>query len=240
MKSCLTNLIYGDGNIFPGRDPAFDPVARADARDWPAQAHTMIGTRRLDNLQACVEDVLAGGVPGDLIETGVWRGGATIFMRALLEAYEDPDRKVWVADSFQGLPLPDPSRYPLDRGTEIFASYKELAIPLEKVKDNFARYGLLDERVRFLPGWFRDTLPVAPIERLAVLRLDGDMYESTMEALVHLYPKLSVGGYCIIDDYELPTCRCAVADYRKRQGISEPITTVDWAAVYWKKTASKP
>ena len=237
MKRCLANLIYGDANIFPGARPEFDPARRADARDWPAQAHTMIGLKRLDNLQQCVEDVIARGVPGDLIETGVWRGGATIFMRALLEAYEEPERRVWVADSFQGLPLPDAVRYPLDRGTEVLHGYRELAVPEDEVRANFARYGLLDERVQFLAGWFRDTLPTAPIERLAVLRLDGDMYESTMDALVSLYPKLAAGGYCIVDDYgDLPTCRCAVDDYRARRGIRDPIQVIDWAAVYWQKS----
>jgi O-methyltransferase len=87
---------------------------------------------------------------------------------------------------------------------------RELAVSLEQVKANFDRYGLLDDQVRFLKGWFRDTLPVAPIERLAVLRLDGDMYESPMDTLVNLYPKLSEGGYVIVDDYgAIPACRQA-------------------------------
>ena len=75
----------------------------------------MIGLRRLENLQFCVEDAIAAGVPGDLIETGVWRGGATIFMRAILQAHQITDRNVWVADSFQGLPVPDAEKYPADK-----------------------------------------------------------------------------------------------------------------------------
>ena len=76
-----------------------------------------------------------------------------------------------------------------------------LAVPEEEVKANFRRYGLLDDQVRFLPGWFKDTLQDAPIDRIAVLRLDGDLYESTIQALDALYPRVSPGGFCIIDDY---------------------------------------
>jgi O-methyltransferase len=137
--------------------------------------------------------VLRAEIPGDLTETGVWRAGATIFMRAILAAHDVRDRQVWAVDSFEGVPPPEPARYPADRGDSLFA-YKELAVSLETVRANFAKYGLLDEQVRFVKGWFRETLPNIPIARLAVLRLDGDLYESTLDALRYLYPKMSVGG----------------------------------------------
>jgi len=211
-----------------------DPELRRTGRDWPADAESMIGQKRMENLQSCVTDVLRRGVPGDLIETGVWRGGSVIFMRAVLAAYGDPDRRVWVADSFAGLPPPDP-RYAADDG-DVFHGYDVLAVSLDEVKANFVRYGLLDERVRFLKGWFKDTLPVAPIERLAVARLDGDMYESTMDALRPLYPRLSVGGYLIVDDYgTVPGCRQAVDEYRAEHGITEPIVDIDGWGVYWRR-----
>uniref|UniRef100_A0A832MLP4 Macrocin O-methyltransferase n=1 Tax=Eiseniibacteriota bacterium TaxID=2212470 RepID=A0A832MLP4_UNCEI len=211
----------------------FDPALREEGRDWPQDAETMIGMKRLNQLQEAIEDVLARGVPGDLVETGVWRGGSIIFMRAVLRAHGDMTRTVWAADSFQGLPRPDAERYPADRGDKLW-SYDQLAVSLEEVRANVARYGLLDERVRFLKGWFKDTLPGAPIERLAVLRLDGDLYESTMDALDALYPRLSPGGYCIVDDYGvIPACRQAVEDYRARHGVTEPIRTIDWSGVYW-------
>jgi O-methyltransferase len=213
-----------------------DPQERAEGRDWPADAETMIGLARLDNIQRCVETVLRDSVPGDLIEAGVWRGGATILMRATLAAYGDQNRDVWVADSFAGVPPPDERRAPLDKGDPTWA-FSELAVPLETVKENFARYGLLDERVRFLAGWFKDTLPHAPIERLAVLRLDADLYESTMTALEALYPKLSPGGFVIVDDYNtLATCRAAVDDYRARLAIDDPILKVDWNGAYWRRS----
>jgi len=215
----------------------FDAQVREEGKDWPAQAETMVGLRRLDNLQHCITEVLRHGVAGDLIETGVWRGGATILMRAVLKAYGDTNRIVWVADSFQGLPKPDPQRYPKDAGDRHW-EVRELAIPLEEVKANFARYGLLDDQVRFLAGWFRDTLPNAPIERLAVLRIDGDMYESVTDALDSLYSRLSVGGYVIVDDYAdpaVPGCKQAVDDFRSKHGIREEFRKIDWSGVFWQR-----
>lgn len=212
-----------------------DPVeVREFGQDWPAEAETMIGTRRLDNLHFCVCDVLRRGVPGDLIETGVWRGGATIFMRGALKAYDDATRVVWAADSFEGFPKPN-EKFAADRGADYWKDSHWLAVSLEEVQENFRRYSLLDERVRFLKGWFKDTLPNAGIERLAVMRLDGDMYESTMDALVPLYPRLSSGGYCIIDDYALPECRAAVDDFRRRENITEELQKIDWSGVFWQR-----
>jgi hypothetical protein len=208
---------------------------RVEGRDWPANAHTMIGIHRLDNLHFCVEDVIARKVPGDLMETGVWRGGAAILMRAILKVNGVTDRRVWCADSFEGLPPPDPAKYPMDEKLT-FSQFKELAVSLEEVQTNFRRYNLLDDQVRFLKGWFRDTLPGAPVERLAVLRMDGDLYESTMDALTALYPKVSRGGYVIVDDYgDVPACQQAVHDYWQRNGIQEEILRIDQAGVFWMK-----
>ena len=195
----------------------------------------MIGLRRLENLQFCVTDVLRRDVPGDLIETGAWRGGATIFMRAILKAHGDVERRVWVADSFQGLPKPDAHTYPADAG-DPHHTYAALAVSEQQVRANFARYDMLDEQVRFLPGWFRDTLPAAPISRLSVLRIDGDMYESTMVALSALYPRLSIGGYVIIDDYgAVRGCHDAVEDFRSRHGVEEVLQRIDWGGVFWQR-----
>lgn len=213
-----------------------DREASAQGMGWTATGDTMVGMARLDELEACVAELIADDVPGDFIETGVWRGGASIFMRALLDVHGDTQRNVWLADSFAGLPKPDAERYPADEGDRLWEYSDDLAVSLDQVRENFARHGLLDDRVRFLPGWFRDTLPEAPVERLAILRLDGDLYESTMVALESLYDRLSVGGYVIVDDYALPTCTQAVTDFRRRRGISDPIEQVDWTGVHWRKT----
>jgi O-methyltransferase len=234
LKQVLTRLILPDGSFSEGKRGEFDRGAREIGKDWPAEAETMIGLKRLDNLEFCVADVLRRRVPGDLIETGVWRGGAAIFMRAVLEAYGDRERAVWAADSFQGLPKPDPGR--ASDVEDALWRHPELAVSLEDVKANFARYGFVDDRVRFLAGWFQDTLPTAPIERLAVLRLDGDMYDSTMVALEALYPKVSPGGYVIVDDYgAVAGCRQATDEYRSRNGIGDELHEVDWTCMFWRR-----
>jgi Macrocin-O-methyltransferase (TylF) len=239
LKRCLTRTLFPDGSITPGFAPALDDFTeskRLEGRDWPLEAETMIGVKRLQNIQDCVEDVLARGIPGDLVEAGVWRGGAAIFMRAILAARGETSRRVWLADSFEGLPQPDPENFPLDAGDRHWELTPYLGIPLDIVRGNFERYGLLDEQVAFLPGWFRDTLPGAPMESIAVLRIDADMYESTLEALTYLYPKLSPGGYAIIDDYGcLPNCKAAVDDYRRMRAIEADIQWIDWSGICWRK-----
>jgi hypothetical protein len=232
MKRCLLNTIYEDQNV----NPNYNEQARENGRDWPLLAHTMVGMKRLDNIQYCVKRVLENNIPGDLIETGVWRGGATIFMRAILKAYGDQNRRVWVVDSFAGLPPPNPEKYPADKGFDL-SHVTVLAVSLENVQSNFAKYGLLDSQVVFLKGLFSQTLPTAPIESIAVLRLDGDLYESTMDALENLYPKVSIGGYIIIDDYgAIVPCKQAVHDFRNAHNITDPLVSIDWTGVFWQKT----
>lgn len=221
-------------DIVAYRKRPFEAWIREEGRDWPTRAETMIGLRRLDNLQECIETVVAEEVPGDLLEAGIWRGGAGILMRAVLDVVGDTERTVWLADSFQGLPKPRPE-HPADADDEHWTQ-PFLAVSVDEVKRNFTRYDMLDGRVRFLEGWFADTLPKAPIERLAVLRVDGDMYGSTMDVLDALYAKLSVGGFVIIDDYgEIAQCRAAVEDFRAKHGISEPIERIDGTGVFWRR-----
>jgi O-methyltransferase len=136
--------------------------------------------------------------------------------------------------------MPVPSR-PEDEGWDFsVAKAPILAVSLEEVQENFRRYNLLDDNVKFLKGWFRDTLHIAPIRELALLRLDGDLYESTMDALNALYNKVSPGGYIIIDDfYDFEPCRRAVLEFREQHGIREPIEGVDWSGAFWRKSDKK-
>lgn len=209
---------------------------RLEGDFWPMRAHTMIGPKRLDNIQFCVERVIEDGVPGDLIETGVWRGGSCIFMRSILKAYGETARTVWVADSFAGLPPPNASVYKADAGSTFHTHGEFLAVSRQTVEENFRRYNLLDTQVRFLEGWFKDTLPEAPIDRLAVLRLDGDMYESTIQVLEALYHKVSHGGFVIVDDYHLRPCKQAVTDFRSSMRISDPIIDIDGKGAFWRRS----
>ena len=194
----------------------------------------MIGTKRLNNIQFCIESVVKNNVPGDFIETGVWRGGSCIFAKSLFNIL-DKTRTVWVADSFEGLPKPNTELYPDDAGDDLF-SLEQLRISKEQVQENFERFNLLDDKVKFLKGWFKDTIPNAPIDKLAIVRLDGDMYESTMDGLVHLYHKLSSGGFLIIDDYgTIPACKKAVHDFREKHTITEEIINIDGSGYFWQK-----
>ncbi|NEE14156.1 macrocin O-methyltransferase [Streptomyces sp. SID7499] len=245
LKRCLTR--YDGHQIFLGppltKPRTMEQIERG--RFAHQDADTMVGWPRLDNVRHCVETVLREQVPGDLLEAGVWRGGCCVYMRGILKARAVDDRTVWVADSFAGFPEPDIDRYPDDSvydspvAREILDGFGyPIAISLDEVKSRFRSYGLLDSQVRFLAGYFADTLPQAPVERLAVLRLDGDMYQSTLESLEHLYPKLSAGGYCIIDDYSLEGCRKAVEHFREAHGIGEPIEKIDWTGVFWRRTSA--
>jgi O-methyltransferase len=230
----LKNLLWRRGVITMFGSPA-DVANRDEGRDWPVFAHTMMGCRRLSHLRSCVEQVLAEGIPGDLIEAGVWRGGAGILMRGVLRARGVADRGVWVADSFAGLPPPEISGHPADAGAD-WHEWSRLAVTRSEVEENYRRYGLLDDRVHFLQGWFSETLPTVSDRRWAIIRLDGDMYGSTLDSLANLYPGLSTGGYVIVDDYfALAPCREAVDDYRAEHGIVEPIQRIDWTGAYWRK-----
>ena len=255
VKRCVLNIPYVDAELNPiqpfgkfrkvvlqlsllanvqlAHRSRGDYLRRMAGNDYSDIAHSMLSMDRLDNLQYCIETVLHEGVPGDLVETGVMRGGAIILMQAVLRCNDVVDRGVWAADSFAGLPAPDLESYPEDEGAS-WHLRPLTEVSVDHVRRNLDRYGLLNDNVRFVVGWFRDTLPTAPIEQIAVLRLDGDLYESTMEALVPLYPKVVDGGFVIIDDYNLPACRKAVEDYRSQHGIHDQIVPIDDAGVYWR------
>ncbi|MBV6633838.1 MAG: TylF/MycF family methyltransferase [Alphaproteobacteria bacterium] len=234
----VANTIYRDRPQVDNPDVQFDMTARANGVDWPSVAHTMIGIKRLNSLRALCEQAIQENIPGNFMETGVWRGGACILMRGILAAYGDTERKVIVADSFEGLPAPNAEQFPHDAGGT-YHEFDELKISMKTVASNFARYGLLDDQVVFLPGWFSDTLPKMRDQQFAVLRLDGDMYESTIVALDNLYDGLSPGGFIIIDDYgNIPECKKATDDFRATHGIDAELHQADWTGVWWRKPLS--
>jgi hypothetical protein len=243
LKRSLTHTIFAtepdiDDDEFRFTMDRVDHYVNTDAV-------SMIPLGRFDNLRFCIECILRDGVPGDLVEAGVWRGGAAIFMRGVLKAHGVVDRVVWAADSFEGLPEPDPELFPLEAqaqsGPVIQKAYHNLAVGLDEVKRNFAAYGLLDDQVKFLKGWFKDTLPGAPIAALSLIRLDGDFYESTRDGLNALYDRLSVGGFVILDDYGEDTwtyCRRAVDEFRAERHIQDPLIAVDSKCSYWRRSAA--
>lgn len=234
MRDSLIGRLNQDAPLPASKVDGYREDYREQGWDWPSHAPSMIGAKRMENVRRECERVIREGVPGDFMETGVWRGGACMMMRAVLKAYQVTDRRVIAADSFAGLPAPTVG-VAADEGSD-FHTYQEFAVPLQEVKSAFARYGLLDSQVVFLEGLFRDTLPTAPVETLALLRLDGDMYESTMDGLVNLYDKVSNGGTLIADDYFLfEAHRQAVDEFRSARGITDPIIRIDHFGGYWIK-----
>lgn len=225
-------MLGGDGNVPEGDYETYNASMREIGWDYPSRAYTMVGLKRLANFRALIERALDEDIPGDIIETGVWRGGAAILARAVLAAHGAAGRRVICADSFEGLPPPS---VPQDAGDSLHEMV-ELKVSLEEVQANFSRFDLLDDQVVFLKGWFRDTMPTAPVDRLAVMRLDGDMYESTIDPLRHLYDKLSPGGFVIVDDYGLlPPCKAAVDDFLAERRLSPSIEPIDGQGVWFRK-----
>lgn len=235
----LDGTIYEDPGLPANGDGKFNANLREHGWDWPSVAFTMVGTKRLANVRTVLESVIGERVPGDFVETGVWRGGACIMARAVLMAYGVTDRRVIVCDSFEGLPPPNAEAYPADQGSD-FHNYSDLSVSLDQVKANFAKYDLLDDQVVFLKGWFRDTMPKIPSEQIAVLRLDGDMYESTIDPLRYNYDKIPTGGFVVVDDYHVvPSAKAAVHDFLSERGISVDLCEIDGVGVYFRKNEAE-
>lgn len=204
---------------------------RLDGLDWPERAHTMIGIKRLNNLHNCLDIIRKNKIIGDIVETGVWRGGASIFAKIYCDLYEI-NKKVFVVDSFEGLPPPE---HPEDNNDKHY-TIDFLKVSLNEVKNNFSLYNCLDNNVKFLKGWFADTLPNNPeIEKIAILRMDGDMYKSTMDVFDSCYDKVVSGGQIIVDDYCLPTCKKAVEEFRQQNKLTNPFTIIDSCGIFWEK-----
>jgi O-methyltransferase len=213
----------------------FDADLREQGLDWPLFCFTMTGMLRLNSLQSCIESVLARNVPGDFVETGVWRGGSAIFAKAVFRSHGANDRVVWCCDSFEGMPVPSAKDLSIDNNTD-FSDRDYLVASEATVRRNFSKFGL-SENVRFVKGWFCDTLPSAPIKQIAILRIDGDLYDSTRDVLYNLYHKVSPGGYVIVDDYKSwKGCRKAVDEFRMKNGILDEIVDIDPHAIFWRRS----
>lgn len=185
---------------------------------------TLLDWNSLENIHEVIKKTVENNIDGHFVETGVWKGGACILAKSIYNEL-DPSRKVYCADSFEGLPKPS-SEFPQDSGDTHYLD-PMLSVSLEEVKSNFEKFNLLDEKVIFIKGWFKDTMPNFPDDKISILRLDGDMYESTIQVLNALYDKLSIGGYCIIDDYHHKGCELAIRDFRDKKNITSPIIKVD-------------
>lgn len=177
-------------------------------------------------------------MPGDVLEAGAWKGGASIFIKGVLKTLgADRQRKVLLADSFQGFPAAADGHD--SDGWKQQNSGFTVRGGAAAVQKTFQRYGLLDSNVVFIQGFFNETLPMAAREghlaRLALLRLDCDMYQSTMDVLEATYHRLSPGGIVVHNNWQYTAARAAAVDFRRRLGIetSHPVHLIDMGSAFW-------
>ena len=162
-------------------------------------------------------------VPGDYVELGTNAGGTAVLMLATLRDFDKKNRLFFAADSFQGLPTPT-SEDAINISAHRHWRKGQHRTSLTSFNNNMKRNGMYlggtHERLRILEGWFHETLPTAGIKDISFLRLDGDLYASTMDGLVMLYHKVVPGGLVYVDDYMAPGCRRAVHEFREKHGIT--------------------
>jgi cephalosporin hydroxylase len=186
-------------------------------------AYAGLGRFRLNHLESCLEEIREREVPGDFVECGTGRGGAAIFMCGFAQAHELPGRRVWVADRFDGT------------GSSATNGSIRLASDFNTVREGFARFGLLDDRVTFLQGPAAETMAEASIGEIALLRVASEDPGEVGAVLRELYERVSPGGFVIVDGYGTPECEVAVDEFRSARGLVEPLQRVDWSAAAWRK-----
>lgn len=209
--------------------------------------NTMTSHRRSSKLWDFSKMICNSNVPGDFVECGVWKGGSAGLMGLAMAKYDaHKKRKLHLFDSFEGLPEPseedgvDAAIYSGGVSSGKLSSVHQCEAGLDEVQTFlFGKIGLPKSSIIFHQGWFQDTLPKLKEEpkEIALLRLDGDWYESTKVCFDHLYSRLSKGGIVLLDDYNCwEGCKKATDEYREANNIKDPIVTIDNEAVYWIKS----
>jgi len=212
---------------------------------------TMAGIARMASMRRMIEDVVLHGLNGSYAETGVWRGGMTIFVTAAMQLHGLSSRPVYLCDSFQGLPLPRQGSMRAGSDAIFHTQNKMLSVGVQKVLQNFERYGINSSQVVPVEGYFVDSMPklrsslMSRGEKLAILRMDGDMYDSTVDVLYNLYDLVEVGGLVVIDDFGWSPnvmfgARDAILDFRSLHGIegdaSHAVRNIDNTGAWFRKT----
>lgn len=215
------------------------------ARIERVQQYSMIGPERLVANMDAVAYIVRRGIPGSLVECGVWRGGSVLAMILTLQDLGVTDRDVYLFDTFEG--MTEPSAYETSRFNEPAMETWETAkaegrVPWEQtfgpgtfsaegVRDLMIETGYPTDRIHFVIGRVEETVPDQAPAQIALLRLDTDWYDSTLHELTHLYPRLSGGGVLIIDDYgHWDGCRKAVDEYFAQVAPDVLLTRVDYSA----------
>ncbi len=188
--------------------------------------YTEMGRTRLEALERCLDTARRNGAAGQLVDCGTGRGGAAIFMRGYLDAHDLGDRDVWVADTFRV-------------SEHEAAGLLDLSADLNIVRDGFRRFDLLDDRVHFLQGPYRETLPRAPVDEVALLRVGGGLGAASRDVLDALYGKVAAGGVVVVDEYADERCQRAVDDFRATHGLGQHVERIDWSGIWWQKQAGE-
>jgi hypothetical protein len=221
----------------PSIPPDIDTEAAATiARVRP---YTMTSPERLFSLIQAVRHVCAAKIPGDVVECGVWRGGSMMAVARTLVECGERTRPLHLFDTFEGMSSPGEKDVDIDgqeAGALLRSQRKEdpdsvwCYAPLEEVRARLADTGYDMSHVRFIKGKVEDTIPAHAPERITILRLDTDWYESTRHELEHLYPRLSPGGVLIVDDYgHWSGCRQAVDEYFAARNLKVLLNRIDYS-----------
>lgn len=199
---------------------------------------TMTSPERLYALMNAVRYVVTHNIPGQIVECGVWRGGSMMAVARTLLGLGCADRDLYLFDTYEGMTKPvrdDKDFAGNDAGAEFSAtqtgpdSSDYCYAGLEDVRKNLSRTGYPTERLHFIKGKVENTIPEGSPEHIALLRLDTDWYESTKHELVHLFPRLAVGGVLIIDDYgHWQGCKKAVDEYFADANIPILLNRIDY------------
>jgi O-methyltransferase len=223
--------------------PLTDPLARLP--DIPeadrtvirsALPFTMTSIERLAALCAATEYITRCKIPGDVVECGVWKGGSMLAAAQTLARLGDTARELYLYDTFEGMPPPaavDVAAFTGERADKLLAGSTDKSdirayAPLEEAQKTLARSDYPASRIRFVKGRVEETIPQTAPERIALLRLDTDWYESTRHELQHLYPRLVPGGVLIIDDYGWwEGARRAVDEYIAENSLSILLNRID-------------
>ena len=233
--------------VYPTMSPAFIAMVK---RCMPC---TMTTPARQFALHKAIGHIVRAGIEGDYVECGVWRGGASMMAALSLIEAGDTTRTLWLYDTFAGMtqPTEHDARIKVDgSGHGRITMDKWLAeqrdgfnnwcyASLEDVTENMRSTGYPSENLRFIKGMVERTIPGTIPERIALLRLDTDFYESTLHEMRHLYPRLAPGGVLIIDDYGVwRGSKLAVDEYFQEIGEPVLLTSVDETAVVAVKPAN--
>jgi cephalosporin hydroxylase len=191
-----------------------------------------MGKGQVDHLEASLDALREDGAAGDFIECGTGRGGGAIFMRVYLDAHEVTSTRVWVVDSFRSSPDPEPGPSLPDRGVAAFQA------DLNLVREGFARFDVLDDRVRFVQGPVEALLNDGP-EQIALLRIGRSAPDEAGTILDLLYDRVVDGGVIVVDCGIRSSHRHGVEKFRAERGITTPLQSVDASAIAWRKAAGE-